>query len=134
VSRVEVFPSAQHGELSTCDNHFNAIVKNQWRSFRSKNGNETYDSILLLSLCDKVKPATIRGMFVRNYMLDSNNITLSAVEDLLSQKTPKGAKCDRLFAGYKAAYRDWVAENDWEEPEEHPEQPPKGLDGAYWAE
>lgn len=81
VDRVSIMPPAQHGELSTCDNNFNAIVKQRWRAERRNDEDQARDVIMLLSFCDDVEDKVIERMFNRNYLLNGERPTIERVTE-----------------------------------------------------
>ena len=86
VAKLELFPPICHGELSVNDNHYHALVKQAWRSERSKNSDEVYDAILILHLCDRFQGKAVRDMYNRNFMLNEKKLSLEKTERLLGGK------------------------------------------------
>ena len=74
--RLEILPSATHGELSPLDNKINAIAKNQWcRDEFSK------QDLYLLWCFDWSEPAAIKSCWTQNFMLDVKKLSLAAIMD-----------------------------------------------------
>jgi hypothetical protein len=128
---VSVMPSAQHGEISTCDNHNNALIKAKGKSKRSKDGNEAYNALALMHAADNSEPAAIQRMFARNLFLDKP-LNLEAVDELLTKGEHLDPHREKLFDGYLAAFLDFVAENGESILEEPSEASGDELDGVYW--
>lgn len=129
--RVSVMPSAQHGEISTCDNRNNALIKAKGKSMRSKDGNEAYNALALMYAADISHPAAIKRMFARNLFLDTP-LNLEAVDKLLTKGEHLDPHREKLFDGYLAAFLDFVAENGDNILEDPPEADEDRLDGSYW--
>ena len=111
VAKEVAFPSLQHGELSTCDNKFNAIVKAKWRKRRT-NKDEAYDALLLLHLCDQVSKSTIVKMFNHNFFMGGRKLSLTAVHDQLTHKKNSAKKKRRLSEKYLPAIRSFELQNE----------------------
>ena len=67
--KLSILPSVQHGELSVCDNHFNAIVKERRWAKCEDGQDEAYEALLLLKETDMVDPDAIHRMFVDNFVV-----------------------------------------------------------------
>ena len=76
-SKVRVVPPLQHGEMSPCDNKFNAVVKERWRAIRDDSDDEAYNALLLLHLTDQVQSRSIASFFERNLLLKGGPPTLT---------------------------------------------------------
>ena len=93
---------------------------------------EVVDLILLLRYCDELKPADIRAMWNRNFMLVHPDLKLKDVDEMLKQKTFGENRRQKLFDGYVAQYHDWLAENSLEDMTETLVGEKCSLDGRYW--
>ena len=78
-TQLVVLSSMSHGLTSVCDNHANAIIKNQWKSERCGE-NELLDSIYLLWCTDWLQPDDVKKMFTHNFFLDVKDLKVSDVE------------------------------------------------------
>ena len=89
--RLEILPSATHGELSPLDNKINAIAKNQWRTERSGEDFSKQD-LYLLWCFDWAEPAAIKSCWTQNFMLDVKKLSLAATMDRLRGRNFREAK------------------------------------------
>ncbi len=126
--RVEVLPSATHGELSPLDNKLNAIAKNQWRTERG-DGDFSKQDLYLLWCFDWLEPAAIKSCWVQNFMLDVKKVTLEATADRL-----RGKRFSRggLMEKYIAAYESWREEHGQKMKESEFRTLESTLDGSFW--
>lgn len=110
VGRISVMPSDQHGELSTCDNWYNAIVKNKWKKNRT-NTNESYDALVLLKACDDVNASAMEAMFHHNFMLDIEKPSREIMDARLTAKKKDSNEKLEKFAMYVASYDQYMEDN-----------------------
>jgi hypothetical protein len=111
-ARSYVLPPRQHGELSVCDNKFNAIVKQLWRAHRAKPIDQVRDVIELLHWCDYVEGKSIASTFRRNFFLDGRDLSLDSVRAELESKSEQGAHSEALRLRYKEAYFNFMREHE----------------------
>jgi transposase len=97
-----------HGEMSPNDNHFHAIIKNQWRANRTQFEYEWQKSLFLLYLSDHVQPKNIRQMFENNFMLHRIRLNQVSVERMLTRKLSKNIRVDSVAVEQKTAYLDFI--------------------------
>jgi len=132
--RLEIFPSAPHGELSVCDNNIWSIAKKWWRLERKTYCGEdfTKEALHLLWSIDWVKKEAIKACWVRNYLLGVQKPTLVAVDEMLKQNNRLTfANADRQWQ-YVTAYETWLQEHANEAESEPFLALNTLLDGAYW--
>lgn len=126
--RLEVLPSATHGELSPLDNKLNAIAKNQWRTERG-DGDFSKQDLYLLWCFDWLERDAIKSCWVQNFMLDVKKVTLEATMERLRGKTfSRGG----LMEKYIVAYENWREEHGQEMEEEEFCALESTLDGSFW--
>jgi hypothetical protein len=131
--RVEVMPSAPHGEMSIVDHSCNAISKNNWDQARLPTDDEWVVVLKLLLEYDRIDPAAIQRMWVRNFLLDKDKLTLANVEDMLRGNKNVTTKRDCLMDAYKAAYHTFKEEREAQGIKEFKRDEGDELDGSYWA-
>jgi hypothetical protein len=127
--RLEILPSATHGELSPLDNKINAIAKNQWRTERSGDDFSKQD-LYLLWCFDWAEPAAIKSCWTQNFMLDMKKLSLAATADRLQGKKFSRGK---IMEKYIAAYESWREEQGRGMGESEFQALESNLDGFYWA-
>ena len=126
--RLEILPSATHGELSPLDNKINAIAKNQWRTERSGDDFSKQD-LYLLWCFDWAEPAAIKSCWTQNFMLDVKKLSLAATADRLRGKKFSRGK---IMEKYIAAYKSWREEQGQGMQESEFRALESNLDGSYW--
>ena len=131
---VRVMPSVPHGELSTCDNHYNALVKKSHSPRASVEGDEAENAIIYLAMCDRVDSGAIAHMFTRNLFLDHKNITLAEVEARLRGWKGLNIRRERLFAHYMDCYHDFLPNFIEEQSQKLNVAKDDEMDGAYWTQ
>ena len=125
--RLEILPSATHGELSPLDNKINAIAKNQWRTERSGDDFSKQD-LYLLWCFDWAEPAAIKSCWTQNFMLDVKKLSLAATMDRLRGKKFSRGK---IMEKYIAAYESWREEQGQVMEETEFRALESSLDGSY---
>lgn len=130
--RVEVMPSAQHGELSVLDNKVNAVAKAQWRQQRH-NVDHSWDAFLLLALLERVGQDSITSFWNHNFLLDAAEVTLRAVEERLVEANGRPPIRQHLADRYAEAYAAWMEDHEEVVPVYEGDVPEGGLDGPYWS-
>jgi transposase len=133
IERLELFPPICHGELSVNDNHYHALVKNAWRRERSKHGDEVYDLILILHLCDRFQGKYVTDMYNRNFMLKEKSLSLEKTEKLLRGNKRDGDFRQTRFEKYMADYEEFEKEKKDLRPMVVPKKLRTDL-GPYWAD
>ena len=126
--RLEVLPSATHGELSPLDNKLNAIAKNKWRTERG-DGDFSKQDLYLLWCFDWLEPAAIKSCWVQNFMLDVKKLTLPATVARLRGKTFLRGE---LLEKYIAAYKCWLKEQGRDVNEKECRALKSSLNGSFW--
>ena len=128
-----IFPSPTHGEHSPNDNSFNAECKNAWKGERGEFYDEVVYPICLMRMTDIVHHESVTRYFVRNLMLDEENITLAKVEKLLKGKSKIPKDRENLWDACSELYRDFIDTNDQINWSMTPKNIGSDLDGGYWS-
>lgn len=129
---VTIFPPAQHGELSVLDNKLNAVAKKLWKKERT-NTDHSYDALILLSCLQRTERADIVSWWNQNFLLQTRNLTVRAVEDQLKKVGNRVPMRQALADMYVNAYEEWLQEHDEVVPVIEIPLEDDGLDGSYWS-
>ena len=76
-------PSVQHGQISTCDEVYNANVKERVKANNPNLDDEAHRAIKYLHECNQAGKKAVASMFTKNLFLDPN-VKLVDVEAYLT--------------------------------------------------
>lgn len=132
--RLEVFPSAPHGELSVLDNKLFAIAKIYWRAEREKfcGSDFSKQALYLLWCIDWLSKEQIKSCWVHNFLLDLPKLSLQVCDERLAQTNRLTFKNQTRQWDYMEAYANWLKEHGEEALGDEFQALDSGLDGAYW--
>ena len=132
--RLEVFPSAPHGELSVLDNKLFAIAKIYWRAEREKFCGEDFSkqALHLLWCIDWLSAEQIKSCWVHNFMLDLPHPSLAVCDERLAQTNRLTFRNQTRQWDYMEAYANWLKERGEEDLGDKFQALDSGVDGAYW--
>lgn len=123
-----VLPSCIHHYLSVNDNNAHGVAKARWRAMDVDHSDDVASPLALMMCLDQVEKAHIRHWFIRNYLLDQNNIQIQYISALLGRpssdtRREHAAAHRRYLTKFRptSTYNVAAIEKIWSD-----------LDGAYW--
>ena len=133
VAKLEIFPPVCHGELSVNDNHYHALVKQAWRSERSKNGDERVRLYFNSASCDRFQGKAVPDMYIRNFMLMRKSYLSKKPRSYLQERRGDTDFRRNRFEKYIADYEEFSNTKKDIKPMVVPKKLRTDL-GPYWAD
>lgn len=110
------------------DNNAHGVAKARWRAMDVDHSDDVASPLALMMCLDQVEKAHIRHWFIRNYLLDQNNIQIQYISALLGRpssdtRREHAAAHRRYLTKFRptSTYNVAAIEKIWSD-----------LDGAYW--